>query len=449
MKIFIVEDDPLYSSIIERILTLDASLSVYIFSSGKDLLNQLHQNPDVITLDLGLPDIGGIELFDRIRTINPDVDIVIISGQDDINLAVDLLKKGAYEYIAKDHGLQNRLQNCLKNLKLKHQLQKEVFDLRHQVTSRFHFQDILIGESSAIKEVEQLIEKAIKIFNLNVSLYGETGSGKKFIAKTIHYNSSRQASPFVVFSADTVLPDHQMEELFGVDKNGMEKTPITHHGKLEEADDGTLYIENFDKLTQEVQLLLLKVLQENRFYRKNGYEAHLFKARVITSSQMEPGWFLQSTHFNKSLFYQLAGLPIYLPALRRRKRDVILLAEHFLKSFCKENNLPQKGLTARARKKLLEHSYPGNIRELKTIIDLAAVLSNGDKVDEMHLTFTNSEEPTFLSGVEHTLKEYNEIIFRFYLKKYRSVIKVAELLDIGKSTLYNFLKQEKEKKLEK
>ncbi len=443
MKVFIVEDDPLFSAIIERLLQEDNSLNLVFFDSGESLLNGLSKNPDVVTLDLGLPDISGVELFGRIKQFNSEIEVIIISGQDDINVAVELLKDGAYDYLVKDNNLKERLHNSFKQLKMRRKLQEEVMGLRKQVTGRFSFEDVVIGESSSIQAVEHLIQKAIKINNINVSIYGEQGSGKRFIAKIIHHNSSRRDFPFVVLDAEPLTQQQQIEELFGVENVDVVGRPTSQKGKIEEAAGGTIYIENVDKLTPDVQLFLLELLKNHSYYSWGGYEMKELNTRVIVSSLLDPADLLHRSSFSTDLYYHLAGLSIHLPPLRKRKRDIILLAEHFLRDFCTNNGLIKKDLTAQARRKLLNYFYPGNIRELRTIIDLAAVLSNGEIIDQEHITFNSVEEESLLEGEELTMREYNDVILRHFLKKYKNVMTVAEKLEIGKSSIYNFLKRER------
>lgn len=443
MKVFIVEDDPFFSTIIERMLEEDDSLDLVLFDSGEALLNGLSKAPDVVTLDLGLPDISGVELFGKIKQFNSEIEIIIISGQDDISVAVGLLKDGAYDYLVKDKNLKERLHNSFKQLKSRRKLQEELMGLRKHVSGRFSFEDVVIGESSSIQAVEHLIKKAIKINNFNVSIYGEQGCGKKFIAKIIHYNSSRRDFPFVVLDAEPLTQQQQIEELFGVENVEVMGRVNSQKGKIEEAASGTIYIENVDKLTPDVQLILLELLKSHSYFSLGGYELKKLNTRVIVSSLLDPADLLHRSNFSSDLFYHLAGISIHLPPLRKRKRDIILLAEHFLKDFCTNNNVVKKELTAQARRKLLNYFYPGNVRELRTIIDLAAILSNGEIIDQEYITFNTDEEEPLLEGEELTMREYNDVILRHFLKKYSNVMTVAEKLEIGKSSIYNFLKRER------
>ncbi len=236
----------------------------------------------------------------------------------------------------------------------------------------------------------------------------------------------------------------QIEELFGVENVEVMGRVNSQKGKIEEAASGTIYIENVDKLTPDVQLILLELLKSHSYFSLGGYELKKLNTRVIVSSLLDPADLLHRSNFSPHLYYHLAGLSIHLPPLRKRKRDILLLAEHFLKDFCTKNGLVNKVLTAQARRKLLNYFYPGNIRELRTIIDLAVVLSNDEKVDQAHISFTSVEEELLLEGEELTMREYNDVILRHFLKKYNNVMTVAEKLEIGKSSIYNFLKRERD-----
>lgn len=183
MKVFIVEDDPFFSTIIERMLEEDDSLDLVLFDSGEALLNGLSKAPDVVTLDLGLPDISGVELFGKIKQFNSEIEIIIISGQDDISVAVGLLKDGAYDYLVKDKNLKERLHNSFKQLKSRRKLQEELMGLRKHISGRFSFEDVVIGESSSIQAVEHLIKKTIKINNFNVSIYGDRDAERSLLQR--------------------------------------------------------------------------------------------------------------------------------------------------------------------------------------------------------------------------------------------------------------------------
>lgn len=443
MRIDIIEDDPVFNRMIKHIIQQRGSCDVKSYYDGRAFLSKLSSSTDVVTLDLGLPDMSGTELMQQIKKFNPEIEIIIISGQDDISLAVQLLKEGAYDYITKDENIRERLLHTLKKINQNKALQQELNALKNEVSNKYEFRQAIIGNSVAIKNTFTLIEKAIKVPNINISLHGETGTGKELTAKTIHYNSPRNSHPFVTVNLSAIPKEQIPSSLFGVEKGAFADALMTTKGKFEEAHEGTLFLDEIIDLDADLQLSLLEALQDRKIYRVGGREEIPVKCRIITATSYDLLQAVRNKKFREDLYYHLVGLPITIPPLRERDKDIALLATHFLDTFCHENNLPPMKISSGARKKLLSHNYPGNIRELKAIIELGAVLTNDGIVQEKHIVFNHSEPTPKILNEELTLKEYNERIILHFLKKYKNVIEVASRLDIGKSTIYNLLKQQK------
>ena len=441
MRIDIIEDDPFFNRIIEQVVKQNGDHEVKVHFNGESFLNQQPSSVEVVTLDLGLPDISGTELMTKIKSINPETEIIVISGQDNLPLAVKLLKQGAYDYITKDENIKDRLLHTLKKIEHHNSLKQELAQLKNEVSDRYEFRQSIIGNSYAIKNTFTLIEKAIKVPNINISLHGETGTGKELTAKTIHYNSSRKNNPFVTLNVSSHIKDQLRSVLLGVEKGTFTDALMTTKGKIEEAGDGTLFIDEITDLDSEMQLLFLNILQEKKFTRIGGTEEIPVKCRFISATSSDLLQEVREKRFREDLYYHLIGLPITTPPLRERGKDIILLADYFLDKFCRENNLAPINLTPGAKKKLLTHNFPGNIRELKSITELAAVLSNTGSIREEHIVFSYSESTPELLHEELTLKEYNERIIMHFLDKYNNVMVVADKLKIGKSTIYNLLKQ--------
>ncbi|MGQ1890401.1 sigma-54-dependent transcriptional regulator [Thermophagus sp. OGC60D27] len=440
MRVDIIEDDPVFNRIIEEIITKSGNHEINTYFNAISFLNQRSPSPDIVTLDLGLPDIHGSELMKKIKNLYPETEVIIISGQNKISLAVQLLKEGAYDYIAKDENIKERLLHTLKKIEDHQRLKQELIDLKTEIAVRYQFQQTIIGNSKNIKNSFPLIEKAIKVPNINVSLHGEGGTGKSLTAKIIHYNSQRKNHPFVSLNVTPKMNDQLKSLLLGIEKNDSEGNTKIIQGKIEEAGEGTLFIDEIAFLNPEIQSLLLNILQDRRITRIGGKKEIPVKCRFISATCFDLLKEVKEQKFREDLYYHLIGLPISLPPLRERGNDIILLASEFLKVFCQENGLPASSLTPTAKKKLLSHSFPGNIRELKAVIELSAVLSNDGIIDEKHIIFNASEPAPALFHEELTLKEYNERIILYFLGKYKNVMTVAKKLNIGKSTIYNLLK---------
>ena len=218
---------------------------------------------------------------------------------------------------------------------------------------------------------------------------------------------------------------------------------MTRKGKFEEADGGTIFLDEIGEMDIDLQVKLLRVIQEREITRIGGNQSIKINTRIITATNKDLAKAVREKLFREDLYYRLLGLPIHLPTLKERKSDILTLSHHFLQLFCAENNMVQLVITPKARKKLLSYAFPGNVRELKAIIELAAVLTNTNEVDEDHIVFNNTQNNPDIFSEELSLKEYNQKIIKYFLNKYKSVLKVAEKLDIGKSTIYNLIKSEK------
>ncbi|HLF33608.1 MAG TPA: sigma 54-interacting transcriptional regulator, partial [Cyclobacteriaceae bacterium] len=242
VKIFIIEDDPAYQKFLKYVIGLNPDHEISVFADGRSVIGQLHEKPSIITLDYTLPDIKGEELLKSIKENNEDAHVIIISGQENIGTAVNLLKLGAYDYISKDEETKERLVNSINNAKKNILLIKEINLLKKEISEKYDFNKSIIGSSNAMKEIFGLMQKAIKA-NITVSIYGETGTGKELVAKSIHYNSSRNNKPFVPVNVAAIPRDLIESELFGHEKGAFTGAITRRIGKFEEADQGTLFID--------------------------------------------------------------------------------------------------------------------------------------------------------------------------------------------------------------
>ena len=443
-RIFVVEDDEWYRELLGYNLELNPDYEVTKFEDGKSVIQQLHEAPDVITLDYRLPDMEGAEVLKRVKEYNPDIEVVVISEQENIDTAVSLLKDGAYDYISKGSDIQDRLLNTVNNIRKNRSLKSEITTLRREVQQKYDFEKSIIGQSAAITKVFGLIEKAIKT-NITVTVTGETGTGKELVAKAIHFNSKRKNNPFVPVNMAAIPSELIEAELFGHEKGAFTGANNRRIGKFEEAHKGTLFLDEIGEMDITFQAKLLRALQEREVVRIGSNKPVKIDTRIVVATNRNLRDEVKKGNFREDLYYRLFGLPVELPPLRERDKDIILLAKFFIENFCKENDLPHLTLTTAAQKKLMSYSYPGNIRELKAIIELAAVMSNGDEIDQDEITFSTDDPLPDALSENMTLKEYTNRIIEIYLKKHDDNIKlVADKLDIGVSTIYRMLKEKKE-----
>lgn len=442
-KIFVVEDDPWYGQVILRHLSLNPDYEVRLFTSGKELLSALHLRPAIVCMDFGLPDYHGEKLLHEILKINPGLPVIVISAQDEISVAVNLLKAGAQDYIIKNDFTKDHLWRSVLNIKEKIALKKEVEVLKDEVVHKYAFEKSIKGQSQSMKNIFALMEKASHS-NINVSISGETGTGKELVAKAIHYNSARKQKPFVPVNM-AAIPNELIEsELFGHEKGAFTGALARKTGKFEEANGGTIFLDEIAELDLSLQSKLLRVLQEREVVRVGGHDKVKLDVRIIIATHKDLRQEVKQKTFREDLFYRVIGLPIELPPLRDRDTDVLILAKFFLNEFTKENGLPTLSFSQAAKDKLLQHHYPGNVRELKAVIDLAAVMCSGQDIQPEDIHFNSISSPDSIMYEDKTLRQYTCDIIAHYLNKYdHDVLKVAHKLDIGKSTIYKML-QEKE-----
>jgi DNA-binding NtrC family response regulator len=439
LNIFIVEDDSFFGEVLLFHLKLNPEYNVTLFQTGKECLANLYLKPDIICLDFGLPDIPGDVLFRKIKDTNNNIPIIIISGQEAIEVAVDFLKAGANDYIVKNEHSKDILWNSILKIKQNINLVDEVADLKEKLEQKYSFEKTIVGQSAAIKSVFTKINKAVNT-NINVSITGETGTGKEVVAKAIHYNSDRKNKPFVAVNMAAIPKELMESEFFGHEKGAFTGAESRKIGKFEQADGGTIFLDEIAELDLNIQSKLLRVIQEREVTRIGGKETIKFNARLIIATHKNLINEVNNGNFREDLYYRIIGLPIDLPPLRDRGNDILLLTKHFIELFIKENKLKNISIAKEAKEKLIKYAFPGNIRELKSVIDLACVMSDGKEIKTTDLTFLSINKTNNFLNEEKTLKEYNSEIILHFLNKYNNdILKTAQKLDIGKSTIYNLI----------
>lgn len=441
VKIFVVEDDQAYTKFIKYVLGLNPDYEVEFYTTGKDCISNLHKNPSVITLDYSLPDMAGQQVLEEIKRHDPTIIVIIVSAQEKIGTAVELLKSGAFDYITKDQDTKDRLLNSINNARNKHSLIREIDHLKREISEKYEFEKSIVGTSSAIKKTFALLEKAVKS-TISVSITGETGTGKELISKAIHYNSKRKNKPFIAVNIAAIPSELIESELFGHEKGAFTGAMTRRIGKFEEADGGTIFLDEIGEMEPSLQAKLLRVLQEREVTRIGSNQVIKLDVRIITATHRDLAEEVKAGRFREDLYYRLLGLPVHLPPLRERGSDILLIAKHFLDQFSKENQMPKFRISESAQKKMLEYPFPGNIRELKSIMDLAAVMAEGNEIRDQDITFNSTSRTESILYQEMTMQNYMYRIIRHFLNRYdNNVLEVAKRLDIGKSSLYRYLKE--------
>ena len=439
-NIFIVEDDDWYGEILTYHLSLNPDFKITRFTSGKDCLSKMHQLPDLITLDFSLPDIEGDKLYEKIRERSQDVPVIIISAQEDITTAVNLLKMGVSDYLVKDDATKDLLWNSIIRIRENQNLKKEVEYLKEELGQKYSFEKTIIGQSEVLKRVFLMMEKAIKT-NINVSISGETGTGQEVVAKAIHYNSDRKKKNFVAVNMAAIPKELIESELFGHEKGAFTGALTRKPGKFEEANGGTIFLDEIAEMDMSLQSKLLRVLQEREVVRVGGNEVVKFDVRLIVATHKNLADEVQKGNFREDLYFRILGLPIELPPLRDRGNDILVLAKHYADQFAKDNKLGQIHFSEDAKEKLMSYPFPGNVRELKAMIELAAVMCENNEIKAADISVNSwRKNDQAIFNTQKTLREHTIDIIRQYLKNNgNDVLATAKMLDIGKSTIYKMI----------
>jgi DNA-binding NtrC family response regulator len=443
MNIAIVDDDNWYREFMKHTLALNSSYSIHEFSTGQNFLKEKKISFDLVFLDFNLPDTNAIELIKTFKDkkSTQELEIVIISGQKKVKTAVELLSMGIHDYIVKDAEARNRILNLTNRLSKQVQLQKELLEIKNKLALSKKHSQTLIGDSNIMKNLKELIVKTGKS-NISVSIKGETGTGKEVVANMIHEESSRPGN-FVAVNVSAIPSDLIESEMFGHVKGAFTGATSDRIGKFVEANNGTLFLDEIAEMSLEMQVKLLRAIQENEITPLGSNKKVKFNVRIITATHKDLNVGIENGSFRSDLFYRLLGFPIHIPPLKERSEDIASLAHYFMELFAKDNGLITPTLSKEALLKLEQYDYPGNVRELKSIIELALTIGDGIQILADDIQFNRTKEVINVAlKQERTLKDYNLMIIKHYLKKNNSnVLKTAKILDIGKSSIYRFIKE--------
>ncbi len=479
-RIFVVDDDCHYARLLSYRLDKHPDYEVRVFRSGEEVLKHLEEQPDLMLLDIMMPGIGGLETLRKVREHNPPIPVVMVSAQGVVETAVEAMKLGAYDYITKGHDEFVKLDVLVKNILETVAMRRELETLRGEVSRRYGIEG-LIGDSPAMKKVYRLMQKTLR-GDLTVAIQGESGTGKELVAKAIHYNSARKQGLFVVVNCAAIPRDLMESEFFGHEKGSFTGAHARKIGKFEQADGGTIFLDEIGELNLDLQAKLLRALQNREITRVGGNDTISFDARVISATNKDIIQMIRGGTFREDLYYRLFQFPIQLPPLRERRQDILLLAHHFMKQYIQTYpEFKGKRLSSQVRKAILEFSWPGNVRELKSAIERAILISDELDIrpsdlmlhDEAHISpwaerFTlaeavqgrpaarrrasNGQGPAGNDTNGIVLGDDNQAILslddlkrqaieRAYHLCDGNVDKAAVELGIGRATMYRFLKK--------
>jgi len=346
-------------------------------SNGKEAITLMNNfNPDLVLLDLNLPDINGIQLLKEIKSLNASIPVIIITAYGTIEQAVKAIREGAYDFITKPVNYEN-LQNTIKNALEIQTLKEEITFYREREKKESSLEKI-VGESKALKDAMELALKGAKSEVSVILLLGESGTGKELFARYIHYNSSRANGPFVAINC-SAIPENLLEsELFGHERGAFTDAKTQKKGLFEIADGGTIFLDEIGEMPLSLQSKILRVFEESSFRRIGGVQDIKVDVRIISASNQNLEIACDEGRFRWDLYYRLNVFPIYLPPLRERKEDILPLTKHFIEIYNLKFRKNIKGVTKEAEELLLKYNWYGNVRELRNVIERAMILENSD-----------------------------------------------------------------------
>jgi DNA-binding NtrC family response regulator len=416
-RILVVDDEDKLRRVIELHL-ISAGYEVDKARSAEEAV-KLVDRADMVITDLRLPSMDGLQLLSLIRRQNAHAPVVVMTAFGTVENAVEAMKSGATDFLLKPFSLDHLTAVVQKALEVR-ALRDENRDLKEELGRRYDFENIK-GRSVAMQEIFSTLTRVAPTRS-TVLLAGESGVGKDLIARAIHFHSPRRDRPFVKINC-TALPENLMEsELFGYEKGAFTGAAQSKPGKFEQADTGTVLLDEIGDVPASIQVKLLRVLQEREFERLGSNKTMHIDVRVIAATNQDLRAALEQGTFREDLYYRLNVVPISIPPLRARREDIPFLAEHFVKTLSRENNCSVNSITEAAIKKLTEYHWPGNVRELQNVIERSLVLCAADTLDAADIKLETAPRGRAHTG-DHllpdgvTLDEYEQSIIREALQR--------------------------------
>ena len=416
-------------------MVLRDEFHVLLVENGEEAIRIFtKESVDLILLDILLPDIYGLDLLEKLKKVDPNPEIIMVTAVKDIQTAVNAIKLGAYDYIVKPFVVEDVIHIINRALE-KNNLVKEVTYLRNEL-ERYHPFERIVGENEKMREIFDLISTISKSDSA-VLIQGESGTGKELIARAIHNLSLRRKRPFVVINC-AAIPSTLMEsEIFGHMRGAFTGATRTTLGKLEIADKGTVFLDDIDTLSISMQAKLLRVIQEKEFERVGSNKVIKADVRFVAASNKTIKELMSSGEFREDLYYRLNVFPIKLPPLRERRSDVPLLLNHFLENHSKNTGQPAKKFSERAIRFLMEYDWPGNVRELQNIVERLSTIAKDSVVHLKDISPINLGKRE-IKGMN--LKEAVNTFEKQYIGDVLDLVngnrkRAAEILSIHRNTL--------------
>jgi DNA-binding NtrC family response regulator len=478
--ILVVDDDPVQRRLLEAAITRSGMHVVTAPGGGAalDMINGVRgEQIALVLLDLVMPDVGGLEVLSRLRPVNPDLPVIVLTAKGGIDSAVEAMRAGANDFLVKPASPERIAISIRNQLKIG-TLSGEVTRLKKKSDNRLTFED-LVAQSAEMKQVFRLGQRAAQS-NIPILIEGESGAGKELIARAIQGSSERAGRPFVTVNCGAI-PENLIESiLFGHEKGSFTGATDKHLGKFQEADSGTLFLDEIGELRLDMQVKLLRALQEGEVDPVGSKRPVKVDVRIMSATNRDLAALVREGRFREDLYYRLNVFPIVVPSLRDRRADIPALARHFVARFAAEENKPVLGLTPEASELLENFNWPGNVRQLENTVFRAVVLCDGELLDVCdfpqiaaamgvearklrgsppHASVAPRHAATYgapsmghgstyaLSGTDtaghmRKLEEIEAEVIRMAISRYDGhMSEVARRLGIGRSTLYRKLKE--------
>jgi two-component system nitrogen regulation response regulator GlnG len=461
-RILVADDEESMRWVLSKALKRKG-FSVDLAKDGDEALGMIQTAPyDLAILDIKMPGLSGLELLDRAREVKSDLLVVIMTAEASMKNAVEAMKRGAYDYITKPFDL-DVIDAIIEKIDKAREMTSQVSLLKEELKDRYQLEKTIIGNSPAMRDIYKTIGK-VAPSDITVLIQGESGTGKELIARAIHFNSKRIGKPFIAINCAAIPKELLESELFGFEKGAFTGAVERKLGKFEQANGGTIFLDEIGDMPIDLQAKILRVLQEKEVTRTGGSQSITVDTRIVAATNQDLDEKVRQKGFREDLYYRLNVVPINLIPLRDRKEDIPLLLEYFLKKCCAEMEVPAKQCSADAVRLLSEYSWPGNVRELENTIKRAVILSSDpllspddfsalrphpgslsrgedlslEALVEMKLRASLGNLDKMESGDLYSmiLEQMERPLIRFVLEKTRgNQVKAADILGINRNTL--------------
>lgn len=424
-RILIADDEEIVIQSCIRILS-DDNFQIEVAHNGLEALEMIAEKDyDMLILDIMMPKMTGMEVLQRVKETHPDVDVIMITGLNQIETAVEAMKLGAFDYLPKPFDPEE-LEMVVARAFERRQLLQENVHLKKEVSARYSFENI-IGSSQPMQSVYRMVARCAPT-NSTVMLRGDSGTGKELIARAIHFNSLRKDQPFVIVDCASLSENLLESELFGHVKGSFTGAVSNKKGLLEAADGGTLFLDEIGNISMSTQAKLLRFIEEREFKAVGDIQSKKVNIRLITATNKDLENMIADGSFREDLYYRINIFPIEIPPLRKRRDDIPALAFHFLNQFSKEMGRQVKEFSAGAMNLLMNHDWPGNVRELENIVHRAVILASDKTIRQAHLVNILDTQPINNLNVPRTSEELKHIK---KVARQKSVEEVERLFILG------------------